>query len=69
MHFLGLGLQKNFYLTKLGLSENDMIEKDGFQSLVKGLLENKADSKLVDLDLYKCRILDSNLAPITKLIQ
>ena len=30
MHYLGLGLQKNFYLTKLGLSENDMIEKEGF---------------------------------------
>ena len=50
MGFLGAGLASNTALLRLNLAENDMITKDGLNSFVKGLVDNKKESKLIDLD-------------------
>ena len=68
MTFIGGGLGQNIALLKLSLQENEMITKDGLSYLCKGLIDNKKESKLVELDLQKCRIMSKSMLPFGKLL-
>ena len=51
MAYIGLGLGKNETLERLSLAENNFVDKECISYLVKGLLDNLEESKLIDLDL------------------
>ena len=50
MSFIGQGIADNRSLTKLSLSENENISRDGLTFLMKGMLDAE-ESKLIELDL------------------
>ena len=67
MAYVGLGLSKNRTLEKLSLIENNFVDKECITYLVKGLIENVADSHLVELDLQKNRLSSALIEPLSDL--
>lgn len=65
--FAGLGLAKNKTLERLFLAENNFVDKECIQYLVRGLLDNIEDSGLIDLDLQKNRMSSTTIEPIADL--
>ena len=51
MAYLGIGLSKNTTLERIILSENELCGRESIHYLVKGLIDNKEGSKLIDIDL------------------
>lgn len=51
MAYMGLGLSKNVTLERINLSDNNFCDRESIHFLVKGLLDNKEGSKLIDIDL------------------
>lgn len=66
--YLALGLSANTSLTKLILSDNICIGKDGISKLCDALIDNKKECKLIDLDLAKCNINSDCAQPIIRLM-
>jgi len=69
MAYLGLGLSKNSTLEKLSLSENNFAEKECVNYIVKGLLDNIGESKLIDIDLQRTRMSAKTVEPFVDLFE
>jgi len=66
--YLALGFSANVSLTKLILSDNISIGKEGITKLCDALIDNKKECKLIDLDLAKCNINSDSAKPIIRLM-
>ena len=68
MQFVGLGISKNSTLQKLILSSNVFDEPACLKYLCEGLNNNKAGSKLVELDLQRCSLSSESIDPLVLLV-
>ena len=69
MAYLGIGLSKNTTLERIILSENELCGRESIHYLVKGLIDNKEGSKLVDIDLQKNRMTSETIEPFVDLFE
>lgn len=67
MVFFGAGLAMNTALVRLNLAENDLLSKEGLNHFMKGLIDNKKESKLIEIDFSKCRFMSKMMQPFAKL--